>query len=93
MTEPNGGLAPEDTLATLENLWSVMECNMTWKLQKSLHQPGIPSEAGDATQASTSEEAVSTSPTEGTVAATSQTVTCDTLALPDTLVNMTEQSD
>ena len=50
-----------------ENSWSVMECNLTWKLQKSLHQPGTPSEAGDATQASS----------EGTVAATSQTVMCD----------------
>ena len=86
-------MAPEDTLATLENSWSVTECNMTWKLQKSLRQPGTPSEAGDATQASTSEEAVSTFPTEGMIAATSQTVTCDTLALPDTPVNMTEQSD
>ena len=86
-------MAPEDTLATLENTWSVTECNMTWKLQKSLHQPGTPSEAGDATQASTSEEAVSTFPTEGTIAATSQAVTCDTVALPDTPVNMSEQSD
>ena len=80
-------------VATLENLWSVTECNMIWKLQKSLRQPGTPSEAGDATQASTSEEAVSTFPMEGTIGATSQTVTCDTLVLPDTPVNMTEQSD
>ena len=86
-------MAPEDTLATLENSWSVTECNMTWKLQKSLRQPGTPSEAGDATQASTSKGAVSTFPMEGTIAATSQTVTCDTLAPPDTPVNMTEQSD
>ena len=54
-------MAPEDTLATLENSWSVTECNMTWKLQKSLRQSGTPSEAGDATQASTSEGAVSPS--------------------------------
>ena len=66
-----------------ENSWSVMECNLTWKLQKSLHQPGTPSEAGDATQASS----------EGTVAATSQSVTYDTLALPDTPANTTERSD
>ena len=66
---------------------------MTWKLQKSLPQPGTPSEAQDATQASTSEEAVSTSPTEGTVAAPSQTVTCDALALPGTPTSMTEWSD
>ena len=66
---------------------------MTWKLQKSLCQPGTYSEAQDATQASTSEEAVSTSPTEGLVAAASQTVTCDALALPATPASMTEQSD
>ena len=58
-------MASEDTLDTLENSWSVMESNLTWKLQKSLRQPGTPSESGDATQASTSEEAVPTSPTEG----------------------------
>ena len=86
-------MAHEDTLAILENSWSVMECNMSWKLQKSLCQPGTLSEAEDTTQASTSEEAVSTFPTEEATAATSQTVTYDTLALPDTPVNMTEQSD
>ena len=70
-------MAPEDTLVTLENSWSVMECNLTCKLQKSLRQPGTPSEAGDTTQGSSE-------------AATSQTVTCDTVALPDTTANTTE---
>ena len=86
-------MAPEDTLNTLENSWPVMESDLTWKLQKSICQPGTRSEAGGATQASTSEEAVSTSPTEGTVAAPSQTVTCDALALPGTSASMTERSD
>ena len=86
-------IAPEDSLDNLENSWSVMKSNLNWKLQKSLHQPGTPSEAGDATQASTSVKAVSTNPTEGMVSAASQTVTCDALTLPDTPANLTERSD
>ena len=70
-----------------------MESNLTWKLQKSLRQPGTPRESGDSTQTSTSEETVSTSSLEGIVAVPSQIVTCDAFALPDTPANMSEQSD
>ena len=68
-------MVPEETLDALENLWSVMGSNSTWKLQKSLRHPEIPRESGDVTQASTSGEAESTSPTEGMVVAP-QIVTC-----------------
>ena len=86
-------MAPEETLDALENSWSVMGSNLTWKLQKSLRHPEIPRESGDVTQASTSGEAEFTSPTEGTVVAPLQIVTCDALAMPDTPGNMSGHAD
>ena len=71
------------------------EYNSTWKVQKSLRHPEIPWESGDVTHASILQlgEAESTSPTEGTVVAPLQIVTCDALALPDTPGNMSGHAD
>ena len=86
-------MAPEEILDALENSWSVMGSNLTWKLQKSLRHPGIPREFGDVTQASTSGAGESTSPTEAIVVAPPQIFTSDALALPDTPGNMSGHAD
>jgi hypothetical protein len=61
-------IAAGDSLDTLDDSWSVMENNMTWKLQKSLCPPGTPGESEDVTQSATAERIVSTPPAEETEA-------------------------